>query len=88
MNLISSLIGFVVSTARRPEILSIRILLLAGIESHLSCSVKASLEAESLKDPVQSRYTWNNKPEYVQLQAPLNLRTLWRYINQFLTFNI
>ena len=21
-------------------------------------------------------------------QAPLNLRTLWRYINQFLTFNI
>ena len=22
------------------------------------------------------------------VQAPLNLRTLWRYINQFLTFNI
>ena len=22
------------------------------------------------------------------IQAPLNLRTLWRYINQFLTFNI
>jgi len=24
----------------------------------------------------------------VYIQAPLNLRTLWRYINQFLAFNI